>query len=857
MWHLNRFSLLTFAIIIALNGFSQTILADTSSFKSIIAGPEYAKPKSFQKAWGRNWRTDWATPVYVPVLWLDKVEGGLKPEKTNGGNETKGLKLTSPGGKEYALRSINKSRNDVVPKEFKGTFIEDIIQDGVSMSHPYGAFALPYMQEAAGIYHTEPKLVYVPKQPVLDSLNEEFGDDLYMIEQRLSCDWSDADNLGNFKDFLSTDEVVEKLKENNHNKADQIGFVKARLFDMLLADWDRHEDQWKWGERKQGDKTVYIAVPRDRDQVFFVHNGFLIDKALPAIGNGYMQNFDYKSKNISKLNYEERNIDPFFTNEMTMDDWVNAATGLQQSLTDAVIEQSIRGLPPEIFAMSGNELIEKLKSRREQLVDYARQYYLVLAKEVEIVASKEREFIEIKSTGNGELAVKIFAIDKEDQKDEAAVYSRVFKPAETKRIRLFGIGGEDVYAIDDKGTTVKLSVIGGEDRDSVIQYPGSSRIQVYDNKDNVFKTNSARFHTSSDSANHAFDYYNHEINKKGFIPDIFYNDDDRMYIGLRYGLTNYKWRKRPYANKQMLMLHYSVTQNAISVTYTADIPNVIGKWNLSLLANFDAIRWANFFGLGNETTMPEYNRNFYRIQTREWLGKLGLYRQYGKSTFTVSGFAQNIKMLADTERYVGKVFLTENNDPYKPYSYVGGQLQYSFVKVNDSIVPTRGIIFFVNASYFSNVERKEFFQEYIGKLQFYIPFGNKFSLVIKTGGSTVVNNSEALNTANYYEHAIIGGPVTLRGFRKDRFWGQSALYNTNDLRFITNIRTHWLNAKAGALIFFDEGRVWMPNESSRTLHTSYGCGIMLAPFRKISGTLTYGISKESRLFQATVYKIFK
>jgi len=857
MWHLNRFSLLTFAIVIAFTSFSQTVITDTSSHKTIIAGPEYAKSKSFQKAWGRNWRTDWTTPVSVPVLWLDKVEGGLKPEKTNGGNETKGLKLTAPNGKEFALRSINKSRNDVVPKEFKGTFIEDIIQDGVSMSDPYGAFALRHMQEAAGIYHTEPKLVYVPKQPALDSLNEEFGDDLYMIEQRLSCDWSDADNLGNFKDFLSTDEVVEKLKQNNQNNADQFAFVKARLFDMLVADWDRHEDQWKWGERKQGDKTVYIAVPRDRDQVFFVHNGYLIDKALPAIGNGYMQNFDYKSKDISKLNYEERNIDPFFTNEMSMDDWINAAKSLQQSLTDAVIEQSIRGLPPEIFAVSGKELIEKLKSRREQLVDYARQYYLVLAKEVEIVASKEREFIEIKSTGNDELDIKIFAINKEGQKDEAAFYSRVFKSAETKRIRLFGIGGEDVYTIDDKGTTIKLSVIGGADKDSVTQYPGSSRIHIYDDRDNDFKTSNARHYHSNDSADHAFDYYNHEINKKGFIPDIFYNDDDRMYIGLRYGITKFRWRKQPYANKQMLMLHYSISQNSLSVTYSADIPKVIGKWNLSLLANYDAIRWANFFGLGNETILTEYHRDFYRIQTREWLGKLGLYRQFGKSTVTISGYVQNVKIISDTDRYVGKVFLTENNDPYKPYTYVGGQLQYTFVKINDSIVPTRGIIFLANATYFNNFERKEFFQKYLARLQFYIPLGNKFSLVIKTAGATYVNNDEAFNTSNYYEHAIIGGPVTLRGFRKDRFWGKSALCNTNDLRFITNIRTNWLNAKAGVLVFFDEGRAWMPNESSSTLHTSYGCGVMLAPFRKISGTLTYGISKEARLFQATVYKLFK
>jgi len=858
MWRPNRPCLLLLVVVLTHSGFSQTIPGDTSAYKIIVAGPEYAKPASFQKMWGRNWRTDWATPVRVPVLWLDKTEGGLKPQKTNGGNETKGLKLTSASGKEYALRSINKSRVDVTPKEFRGTFIDDLTQDGVSMSHPYGAFALPVMEESAGIYHTEPRLVYVPKQPALDSLNEEFGDDLYMIEQRLSCDWSEADNLGNFKDFLGTDEVIDKLKEDNTNKADQFAFVKARLFDMLLGDWDRHEDQWKWGEKKQEDNVVYIPVPRDRDQVFFAHNGFLIDKVLPAIGNGYMQNFDHNSKDITKLNFEERNIDRFFTNEMTLDDWINAAKSLQQSLTDAVIEQSIRGLPPEIFAVSGKELIEKLKSRKSHLVDYARQYYEVLAEEVEIVASKKREYVEIKAADNGELAVKIFAVNKDGKKNEAAFYSRIFRPAETKWIRLFGIGGEDIYAIDDRETPIKLSIIGGADKDSVIQYPGSSRIHIYDNRDNVFKTRRARFHISSDSANHAFDYFNHEIDKKGFVPTVFYNDYDRVYIGLKYGFTKHKWRREPYATKQSIDLHYSINQKAFSTTYTADFPNMVHKWNLSLLANFDAVRWTNFFGLGNETILPRnYNRNFFRMRTREWLAKIGVNRQFGRSTVSVSGFFQSVKIIADSGRYISKVFLTENNHPYGTNNYAGAQLAYTFYGLNDSIVPTTGIAFQGNAFYFSNVTKKDFFQKYTGKVQVYIPLGGKFSLALKAGGATTFCKTASLIGAEFYEHSVIGGPSSLRGYIRERFWGKSAFYNNNELRFITNIKTYFLNARAGLLVFFDDGRVWMPGENSNTIHTSYGAGILFAPFRKISATVTYGISKESRLFQASVFKVFR
>ncbi|HMD00309.1 MAG TPA: hypothetical protein VKH37_09150, partial [Ferruginibacter sp.] len=185
MWRSTRFFLTIWFVILLINkGFSQPKAGDTTATISIAAGPEYKRANGYQKLWGRNWRTAWTTEIRVPYLWLDKAYGGLTPSPSSGGNETKGLRLTSASGKEYALRSVNKSRTEVVPKEFKHTFIEKLIQDGISMSQPYGATALPVMEKGAGIYHAEPIVVYLPKQPALDTLNEKYGDDLYMIEQR-------------------------------------------------------------------------------------------------------------------------------------------------------------------------------------------------------------------------------------------------------------------------------------------------------------------------------------------------------------------------------------------------------------------------------------------------------------------------------------------------------------------------------------------------------------------------------------------------------------------------------------------------------------------------------------------------
>jgi hemolysin activation/secretion protein len=105
-------------------------------------------------------------------------------------------------------------------------------------------------------------------------------------------------------------------------------------------------------------------------------------------------------------------------------------------------------------------------------------------------------------------------------------------------------------------------------------------------------------------------------------------------------------------------------------------------------------------------------------------------------------------------------------------------------------------------------------------------------------------------------HAIIGGPAMIRGFRKERFWGKSAFYNNNELRFITNIRSHLLTAKFGLLGFFDDGRVWMPGETSDKWHTGYGGGILFAPFSRVCLVVTYGISDEMKLLQIRMNKLF-
>ncbi len=835
----------------AVHGLSQT-KADTSAFKTVSAGAQYSKPQFYQWLWGKNCRTEWTTPVQARILLLDSVDGGLTPYKTGGGNETKTLHLKSPDGKQYTIRSIDKSRNDVVLPEFKNTFIEDIIDDGVSMSYPYAAFAINVLQEHAGIPHTNPQLVYLPAQPALDTFNKKFGNDLYLFEQKLGGDWSAAENLHNPKYFTATDDVTKILLKDNSNKAVQFQFIKARLFDMLIADWDRHEDNWQWGS-EDSISTLYFPIPRDRDQAFYAHNGVLIDRMLSAQSLNFMQNFNDDTKNIIILNYEERNMDRFFANEMTLRDWINAADTLQQALTDDVIEASVHELPSEIFKISGKELIEKLESRRAHLQKYATEYYRFLAKQVDITGSNKSENFEVDGSAAG-TTVKIFRIDSASNRDDTAFYERTFYPSETKEIMLYGIDGKDIYKIDN-ANNIAIKIIGGPQSDSVIE-SNSSNVSIYDNKKNSFQTSNTSMHLKQDSAIHAFQYDWFNYNKCSISPSFFYDYDDRLYVGLGYKFTGYAWRRSPYNTKQKIDLHYSLSQHAISAAYNAIYPNVFDKWNAVFDAKYDAIRWTNFFGLGNETQLTTTDKDYFRMRTKEWLLSAGLNKNFGKSSVTVAAFFHSVKILNDSERYLSKEFLPLNKDALERNNYIGAQIAYTYLNVDDSVVPVKGVSFIGTATGMFNTMHDEFFQKYYGRVKTYMPLVDKFSLAVTASAATVVEDNNILNSAEFYEHATIGGPESLRGYKRERFWGKSSFYNNNELRYITKLHTHLVNAKAGVLLFFDDGRVWIPNEVSNTLHTAYGAGILFAPFYKFCGTVTYGVSKESKIVQIKFSKLF-
>ena len=829
----------------------QNFPSDTTkrNYQSVIAGKEYQRSSFHQSFWGKHYRKEWTTPVSVNQFYLESEAGGLHPYEKGGGRQTTSLKLRDASGREYVLRSIDKDFGKALPEIYQGTFVDKIMKDQGSIGHPYGALTIPSMAEAAKIYHTNPKIVYVPSQAALQNFNSEVSDHLYLFEQRPDGNWEDASNFGNSKEIISTDNLLNVLLSSSDAKVDQRAYVRARLFDIFIGDWGRHEDQWRWASFKDGDHTLYRPIPRDRDQAFTKFDGALLGLAKSAANQGFLQSFEKEIKNVKTFNFYARNLDRRLANEMVLNDWTSIAKDLQSLLTDKVIEHSVKQLPPEVFPISGPEIIAKLKSRRDHLIEYAGEYYRFLAEEVDIPGTKSKEFFEVLRLNDDETSVKLYRIDPDGTVSKTPFYSRILLTKETKEVRLYGIDENDIYHIDGevkKGITVRL--IGGRGKDIYADKSAANgkKAFIYDDSQNEIITSRETVLKLSDNdpLRPVYKYDSYFYDKKGLRPELFYDYPDRLYVGIGYKMINYKWNREPFASIHALHLRYSISQQALSLTYEGVVNRVFGKWNLELFGNYDWIRWTNFFGLGNETPEVTKNLSYYRMRSREAMARVGLNRRFGKYlTLSLSPFYRSFDIVKDTGRFVFQEF-QDGKDLFVKNQFGGGLVTLMYSSIDNPNLPTRGMILYGNVEYGRNLEESSRdYTRYTGIAELYVPLSKHFVGRVRTGASTVTGQPE------FYQMTPMGGVWTMRGIRRDRYWGNTSFYSSQEMQYLTDMKSSIFNGKVGLLAFYDFGRVWLNGEKSNQWHNGYGAGFILAPFNKFAVAVTYGVSQQDRLLQ--------
>jgi hypothetical protein len=432
----------------------------------VIAGKNFKRGPLHQLLFGKHYLEVWESPVKVEVFNMDSVDGGLTPVELGGNFQTVSLRLESKSGKQYVLRNIVKDPSKGLPWLLKRQFIINILKEQNTAENPYAAPVIAGLEEFAGILHTNPRIVFLPKDSRLGKYADAMGNKLVLFEERPAGDHSSDSFFGNSPDVVSTARMLKKRYEDNDHVVDERLYLRTRLFDMLISDWGRHEDQWRWASFKNAKSTLYKPIPRDRDHAFYKFN----DGIFPWIFSSSFfqpkfQSFNKKYRNIAGLNLSAGFLDTRILNSLSLQDWLEISDSLKISLTDENISQAVGIFPPNVYRACGERIIKNLKRRRDVLNLVARKYYRQLAKEVQLAGSDKNEKFSVSMNGKNTI-VKIYKIKTSGEEEE--IFSRVFNKAETKSIVLRGLGGEDRFIFLERPSDIRIIVSGDAGMDSYI-----------------------------------------------------------------------------------------------------------------------------------------------------------------------------------------------------------------------------------------------------------------------------------------------------------------------------------------------------------------------------------------------------
>jgi hypothetical protein len=837
---------------------------------------------------GEHYRREWATPVKFPVLDIKTAEGGLIPYKTGGGKQTASLKVRNEDGYYFSIRGIDKDPTAVLPEGFRTGLALAVLQDQISAQHPYASFVLPPLAQAAGILHTNPRYLYIPNDPALGQYQQRFANTPAALEEDAKGSQDNDASLGFAKKLVSTDKMLEELLQDNDNKVDQPAFARSRLFDMWIGDWDRHEDQWRWAQRKtkDGDK-IFTAVPEDRDIAFFKGDGVLPSLISRKFAVRNFQNFGSDYGDYKGLNQTGLSNDRLYLSGVSREEWVKQAEIMKAQLTDAVIEKAFaEKWPKEIYAEHGAEIVAKLKSRRDLLPDVARKYSNLMSDIVEVRGSQKDEKFTVTRLPDHKTHVVMQKISKQGKLTKV-LYDRIFDRV-TDEIRLYGISGNDVYDLTgDERQGHKIRIIGGTGRDSILDNSRVAgmrhRTQVYDaDTGNVIVNrlgeSRLRLEPGVDVSRydhpHRFDLKDYRLNYTG--PALFfgYNIDDGVLIGGGITHRRYAFRREPYSSEQSLTANFAPAREAFNLRYVGQFMSVFGgKTNLHVASQYYGPQLLyNFFGIGNNT--QNYARGdddqgtnrsvnsayrirfdrFYVAPTLErplfTFGKIGFGPQFERFRVETNQIGSVIRdsITGGGRNFENQRFGIRNSD-FQANTYLGGLLYLDFGAQSSPKDPRIGIQWHNEAQYnFQLNGEKLTYGRVATELKAYLTPNFPFRLTY----AGRVGYQHNIGDYRFYQANTLGGTTNLRGYRRTRFAGRDAFYANFEARLhLFKFNAYLFPGTFGVMGLADAGRVYSGNDTRTgisALHSGFGGGAFVNILDQAVINVTYSAGEERVVF---------
>jgi hypothetical protein len=801
--------------------------AYTTDSVVLAAHPVYNKVSGLHKFFfGESYRKEWAAPAKLPVIHLSQIGGGLIPVKLGGGFQSTSLRLVDKSGKEYALRNVEKRADLIVPLPFQGTFAKDLLDDATTSQHPYSALTVSPVANAVGVPHSTPIIGVVAPDSSMKGYQHLFNEKVALLEVREPLGKSD-----------NTVKMQDNLQEDNDNSYDANNFLRARMVDLLFADWDRHADQWRfYNQHKKGEDKYYLAIPRDRDMALYKVEGILptLIRRLFLMPHVWGFKKDVLHGANSYL-YKSSFLNAYPASQLSHDEWTKTTQAFKAAVTDSVLEASLKTLPAAVYAIRHDELLTDLKGRRDKMPQAMENYYRFSNKIVDIHTSDKNEFVNITDSGKA-VQITIRKINKNGELKDTLM-SKIYPASLTKEIRLFVAKGDDSVVVNNN-SAIKLRIIGGKGQKAYNIINSRKKIKLYDREEESYysETGKLKKHLSKDSLNTAFIPTNLYSTALPLVTASVNGDDGFVLgLGIRY-LQQKGFRKAPYTSLQQFMIAHSFSTQAFNLRYNGEWISAVGKADFVAIANIKAPdNTQNFFGRGNETTFDKtgnfkryYRTRFNIVEVQpalRWRGRKG-------SAISIGPALQyyHLDEKENAGRFIKNTALINSYDSAiisKDKTHLGIVTNYTLDQRNNTVLPTWGS--YVNVQLRAmgglNDDTKSFVQ-ITPEVALYKSLNKRGSLIL----SDRIGGGVTLGKTTFYQSLFLGGQGNLYGYRLYRFAGQHSVYNNLELRLVlSNFGNYIVKGQIGLGGFYDIGRVWEKGEHSEKWHNGVGGNIYFAP----------------------------
>ena len=793
---------------------------------TVVAGEEYRAGAMKEALLGRDYRQVWTAPVRVAVLDLGTFAGGLTPTETGGGNQTLSLRFRGADGREYAFRSVNKEQGRGAHEDLRGTLVESLLQDQVSSQFPAGPLAADRLAEAAGILRIPPALYVMPDDPRLGEFREEFAGILGMMEERPSQGNTGVPGLERAAAIEGTEEMLEALAEGPRHRVDTADYLAGRLVDMLLGDWDRHGDQYRWARFDVSGGHLWRAVPRDRDYVFVDYDGLLLGVLRSRVPNALAYKPDFRGQ-LRGLTANSEPLDRRLLGSLTRAQWDSVANVVQARLTDAVIDDAVRRLPPEDARAAGAELAANLRARRDRLDEVSAAFYELVFRAAEAHGKEGGDFALVQRLAGGGVEVRLHA----GGEDGPVYFLRRYAPAETREVRVFLHGGADRARVTGGGPAdVVVRVIGGAGDDHLAdQTAGGRKVAFYD--DDGTNRFDPRPGTRVDERPYEEPglFMGGETEKPRresgvtsslLSPAFAWKVQAGPALGAGPSRTRYGFRYRPYAVRQHLYALWAPLHTRFGVEYVLDrrYPGALDRFGVTARAS--DLEATGFHGWGNDT--PEEDADDARV----WERQLAFEPTYAFVPSEGTEFLLGAQARwSDPEVEAGTPADLVRPPGTAAFTVAGARAGLRLLRRGETTVPTNGWTLAVDAAGYPLVmddspDEAGIFADARALATGYLtPVGGGPTVALRAGGQRVWGDFPVQYAA------FLGGSPTLRGHRPQRFAGDAALHGSAELRqplFRTELV---VKGTLGAFALADAGRVWYGGDSEGGWHTAVGGGL--------------------------------